>query len=394
MAAAVNLIRDARVFFTTNLVGNKVSQAGNAAPAQPLFEATNTWEIQVLDGLSFSQSTGTETVTMNESGTAPVRGQRVYNTTLDPVDFSFSTYVRPAKIGTASSSEERFLWNALSSFAAIGDTGAGWVDGTDAGTDYAEVNFDNSNKNQLQQFGLIIAVKGSTIVLNGCSMEGVTLDFGIDSIATLQWSGRALTMETRDPIEFGTVTGTSQAITSGGLGTGAATYKVTDCAYLANKLSVSSISYTPVDGSPVTYDLPITGGSLQIANNLTYLTPSVVGAVNTPIASFTGSRTFTGSLTAYLRASGTTGETGDLLADLLSDAGKLDRPIGNVTVNVGGSPDVANTPHIVINAPTAVLQIPTVNTDQVVGITFGFTPQGSDGIDSTDELIVKYSHPE
>jgi len=77
---ALNLARDAKVYLSTVNTG---------------WTPLNTWEIKVLDGFSFSQSTSTQEVTLNEAGAAPNRGQKVFNTALDPVDFSFSTYVRP-----------------------------------------------------------------------------------------------------------------------------------------------------------------------------------------------------------------------------------------------------------------------------------------------------------
>ena len=111
---ALNLIRNSRVFFTLNLNSQGVVQATG-------FNPTNTWEIQVLDGFSFSQNTNTETVTLNEAGAAPVRGQRSFNTSLAPVDFSFSTYLRPCK-STNVKAEESVLWNAFSSAGFIGFT--------------------------------------------------------------------------------------------------------------------------------------------------------------------------------------------------------------------------------------------------------------------------------
>ena len=77
---AVNLLRNTKVFFTTNLDSDfKVRDTGTA------FTAENTFEIQVLDGFSFSQNTTTETVELNEAGATPNRGQRAFNTALDPV---------------------------------------------------------------------------------------------------------------------------------------------------------------------------------------------------------------------------------------------------------------------------------------------------------------------
>lgn len=108
-----NLVRNSRVFFTTNVNAFGVVQTTGLTP-------TNTYEIQVLDGFSFSQNTQNETVTLNEAGEAPVRGQRSFNTSLDPVDFSFSTYMRPRVEGALVTCEESVLWNAIAGKGAIG----------------------------------------------------------------------------------------------------------------------------------------------------------------------------------------------------------------------------------------------------------------------------------
>lgn len=389
MAAKVNLIRDARVFFTTNVnaTTGKVS-TGAGTTADPAFSITNLFEIQPLDGLTFSQSTGTETVTMNEAGESPVRGQRVYNTSLEPANFSFSTYLRPAIIGTATDCEEAMLWNALASDKAIGESGDAWTPGT-PGTTKAELVFTNSDRNQLQKFGIIICMKGNTIVMNNCCLESATIDFGIDAIATVAWAGMATEIEYRNPVVFGAVTNGSQAITSGGLGSSAAArFKITDGKYLANKLSVAKITY-----NATVYTIPITGGSIGVTNNTTYLTPATVGVVNKPLTSFTGARAFTGNLTAYLRASGDTGETGDLVKALSDAAVSTDQLVANIEVSMGAAATSTTAPHVVFTAPTALLSIPDVNTDQIVGVTLNFTPHGSTDITDTNELNIKYFHP-
>jgi hypothetical protein len=381
MVAAVNLIRDARVFFTTNVDGDgKIRTTGTA------HSATTTFEIQVLDGLSFSQSSGSETVSINEAGTAPVRGQRSYNTTVEAGDWSFSTYLRPHLDAAVVSAEEKYLWNALTAVDPIGGTNPGWTDGDMSVPTLAQTVFTHSNKLQLQKFGVIIAMKGNTYLLHNCAIESVSVDFGIDQIATAAWSGKCTEIEQVSAITFGTITGSdpdkTQAIT-GGLGAGAVAYKVIDCSYLANKLSVATVDF----GGTI-YTLPITGGNITVNNNLTYLIPSVVGAVNKPITYFTGTRTFSGSLTAYLRFSADTGETGDLFSAISTAAATNDRPTGSVSVKLGGSTGT----YVELLSAYAKLQVPNVTTDQVVGASFDFMPEGQTGLDSTNELVVKYSH--
>ena len=109
MASKINLSRNTLVYFTTNVnAAGEVVDSGSSA--------TNTFQIQVLDGYSFSQATTQSTIQISEAGDAPSRGQRAFNTALNPVDFTFSTYIRPVlTTGTAGpvTAAEKVLWNAL-----------------------------------------------------------------------------------------------------------------------------------------------------------------------------------------------------------------------------------------------------------------------------------------
>ena len=92
-----NLLRNSRVFFTTAVPTSGAQIGIVGGTGAPTIDNTNTREIQVLDGFGFSQNTTSETVTLNETGAVPVRGQRTFNTQLDPVDFNMTTYIRPFK---------------------------------------------------------------------------------------------------------------------------------------------------------------------------------------------------------------------------------------------------------------------------------------------------------
>jgi hypothetical protein len=206
-----NLIRNARMFFTTNV--NTETGVVKATG----FTKTNTKEIQVLDGLSFSQNTTAETVTINEAGDSPTRGQRNFNTALDPVELSFSTYMRPyfkegATVNTAYDSddtveaEEDVLWNA---FAAgyvngtselIGGATAAWTKTVGAALTepHSDLSFQFSNKNQLQKFGVIIVLDSTSYVIDNCVLDQASIDFGIDAIATIAWTARGSVIRAAD----------------------------------------------------------------------------------------------------------------------------------------------------------------------------------------------------
>jgi hypothetical protein len=374
---ALNLIRNSRVFFTTNVNGTTgVVNTLN-------LNNSNTFEIQVLDGFSFSQNTTAETVTLNEAGSAPVRGQRSFNTALDPVEFSMSTYIRPKLNATPTPdvviAEERWLWNAFAGTGAIGATGAGWTTGETSSV----VAFTNSNAHQLQKFGMVIKVDNAAYVIDNCAMDQATIDFGIDAIATIAWTGRGTAIRRFDSLTLG-VSGSD--VSFSGDFTGTALAKDTTAPYIANKLSTVAL-VSGIGGGGTSYTVPITGGSITFANNLTYLTPANLGVLNVPITYFTGTRAISGNLTAYLRSGGSN-DTSDLLAALL--AASIE-PGYSVTVNLGGT--TGN--RVEIAMPAAVLQIPTVNTEQVVSTTINFTAQGKAStaaydIEAANEATITY----
>lgn len=374
---AFNLLRNSRVFFTTNVNTSGIVQATGFSP-------TNTFEIQVLDGFSFSQNTTSDTVTLNEAGSAPIRGQRSFNTALEPVDFSMSTYIRPKVNTTVISCEERVLWNALAGVDAIGGTNPAWTDGSTTGPVAAQADFAYSNVHQLQKFGLLVVIDAVCYVIDNAALDQATVDFGIDAIAMVAWTGKGTALR---QIEGATATEGATVTLANGL-TGTAKGKDTAAKYITNKLSTVELEAN-ISGGGTAYTIAITGGSITIANNLTYLTPANLGTVNTPIGYFTGTRAVSGSLTAYLRTGSGTSAT--LLNDMLASAATADETKYMLNVSLGGA---SNATRVDLEMNGAMLTIPTVSTEQVISTTINFTAQGYTGaeydLEQTNELVVKY----
>ena len=475
-----NLVRNSRVFFTTNVNTN----TGDILTTG--LSATNTFEIQVQDGFTFGQATESETITLSEAGPTPARGQRAFNKALNPVDFSFSTYIRPKLSATLVVAEEKYLWNALmgdvgigmagnltssgvtnitrasttaavatingtamGSLPVIGDTytvkgatgsfanefnapmvisstAVGAVVGTylaapstAAGTtctaaaalQYVKsawsehisstgaaanslVTTANSNKNQLQPFGMIFIVDGITYLVNNCALDQASIDFGLDAIASIAWSGKGTTLKQAAAV---TIDNTTPALPSftGGL-TGTATGKDTTAAYITNKLSAVTLQTNIAGtGTSTSYTVALTGGQITFANNLSYLTPANLGSVNTPIGYFTGTRAISGNLTAYLR--GITLGTGQLLSDILASSATNTETKYRLQVSIGGNSAATR---VEIEMDGAQLSVPAIEVQQVVSTTINFTSQGvtaitAAGVGSYDitqpnELSVRY----
>lgn len=369
---AVNLIRNSKVYFTTSLNSDGTVNFANCT-------ASNTFELQVLDGMSFSQNTTTETITLNEAGATPSRGQRSFNTAIEPVEFSFSTYIRPNFVeGGATDSltaEESVLWNALMGVNAIGGGGA-WTATAAANTPSAVATYTktNSNVHQLQKFALIINVDGIQYTITNAVLNTATIDFGIDAIATVQWAGNGATL-----VQSETVTAFTHLA------------KVTTAKFLANKLSVLTLT-KGISGSQTTsYNVPITGGQIVLSNNVTYLTPQNLGVVNKPATYFTGTRSVTGNVTAYLRAgTGGTNYTAELMADLLAATSTAADNAYQLQLSIGGSTGT----RVAIAVPAAMLSIPTIATEQVISTTVNFTGQSYTGtsydIEEANETSITY----
>jgi hypothetical protein len=291
-----------------------------------------------------------------------------------------STYIRPADGGANITAEEGVLWNALLGTVAVGSAGAAWTESTTSATVVAT----NSNSHQLQKFGLIIVIDGVSYIIDNCALDSATIDFGLDAIAMIAWAGKGAIL--RQVAGLTATTGTT--VTFGNGITGTAKGKNTTAPFIANKLSTLSIT-KEIDGTGKAFNVALTGGSLTIANNLTYLTPANLGVVNRPFTYFTGTRAISGSINAYLRAGAT--NTAGLLSDMLAGSTTDVDPAFAIEINIGGA---ANATRVAFDMPATVLTIPTVATEQVISTTINFTAQGSAtgafDIGAANELEVRY----
>jgi hypothetical protein len=450
---ALNLARNSRVFFTTNVdSAGKIQSSG--------FASTNLYELQVLDGFTFSQNTTQDTVTLSEAGGNPVRGQRSFNTALAPADFSMSTYIRPYNATSSITAEESVLWNALLDSDAIStantitvtgasgatyafSSGKGTVTITGTGMTYTGVAVGNtvvigglsggatgdpqilnaaakitglsatsitldlvapkakgasissitvgtlkfyksawapvastwsyastggSDLNQLQTFGMIFAVDNVVYTLDNCAMTQVSIDFGLDGIATAAWSGQG-TQLNESSIALATLTA-------------AATAKQTAAPFITNKLSTASLTLKNDIGTggnkaaaDTAYAVALTGGNITINNNINYITPANLATVNVAQTYYTGTRAITGTLNAYLKTGTGVGGTGQLLKDMLANitASNAIEPMFALTLAIGGS---SNSTRVELDMQSVTLAVPTVDVQQVISTAINFTAQG------------------
>jgi hypothetical protein len=349
------------------------------------------WLVPVLDGFSFSQNINTTEITLNEAGTTSRRSRLLFNDSLAPIEWSFATYARPFVsngtvyvVGTVRCVEE-VLWGMFSGANNYVDGTGVWAGAIgnpivhSASPQLTTINLDSSNISAMPAvfniyFSLSDGLGIQTVYkVTQAVVNSVTIDFDIDGLATFTWSGFGAALVDQ--------TGFSPDIPAGYYTEGT----TSTSAFIRNRLS--DVTLTRTDVSPTqAYTLVLTGGSITLENNLTYLTPEELGIVNAPLGNVTGPRSITGNLTAYLDTA--TNGTADLLADLAADTTTV-RNVFDMSIFVGGN--ASGTPNIEFSMPTAHLIIPVITVEDVLSVDVGFDAQVQDGnVDNTNEATIIY----
>ncbi len=358
-----------------------------------LVDGALTWELPVLNGYSFNQTTNTSEITLSEAadstGTSR-RGKAMFNDSLAPAEWSFDTYVRPIIAGTVHAAIEEVLWanfvaNAVPT-AGIDPAPESYLPAgtvTRTGTASMEIGFGNSNVLNLGIFDLVFVLganrqpdanyeaDGETTIyrVNNCSINEVGITFDLDGISTLSWSGMGSRVKEEVPA-FDASAAIRRGIDSSNT-------------FIRNKLTAIDLVRTD-DASNKAYAITLTGGSITFSNNMSYLTPEVLGRVNTPLGHITGARSISGSFTAYL--DNKTNGTMDLFEDMSNATNKINNAF-TLDIYVGGkaSANMPVAPGVQFKFPNVQLEMPTHSLDDVVGVEVAFTALPST-ISAADEV--------
>ena len=405
------------------------------------YDSNNTalYELPVLDGYSFSQATNTSEVTLSEAANSSgysKRGRAMFTDSFAPAEWSFSTYIRPttSDSGNAAASNQHAgaskkfavegpLWAAMSANTydnAIAGSGGGKVFDSAAATYEPNVfDFQNSNQVALGVFDLFFvlgAAKDSTTGLYETGQDGVTVyklancsvgsasvDFDIEGIAQVAWSGQGQTIEEAVAINTGT---SSANLADGSTGQAAETTKglinegiSATNNYIRNKLTDLVISYDASEttgtkgllgSSDTTYSVTLTGGNITIENNLTYLTPETLGSVNLPLGHVMGTRSVSGNFTCYLND--TSEGSLQLFEDLQESRGVITNAF-DLSFAMGGS---SSTPKVTFDLDKCHLELPTHSIEDVISVDVNFHALPSDlssgtATSATNEVKVSYT---
>ena len=378
------------------------------------------YEIPVLDGFSFSQATNTSEITLNEaadgSNLRSKRGRAMFNDSFAPAEWSFSTYMRPTTSANANAyvsnghagTSKKFavegpLWGAMSATTynlATGGTGAPTASSWEPNV----FNFENSNMVALGVFDLFFvlgaandatvsqydtAADGNVTIykIADCSVGSASIDFDIDGLAQVAWSGQGAIISEQAALDTTTDGETKMGLINEGV--------TSTSNFVRQKLTSMTATYDVSEsvgesiGSDSTYLLTLTGGNITIENNLSYLTPETLGVVNQPLGHVMGTRSISGNFTCYLNT--VDQGSAELFEDLLEGTSTITNAF-DLDFSIGGA---GQTPRIDVSIPKAHLELPTHSIEDVISLDVNFHGLPKDISDSAiasgeSEVVVTY----
>lgn len=344
-----------------------------------LKQGANIWEIPVLNGYSFTQTTNSSTITISEmsncsGGGTSRRGQRVFNDSLSPAEWSFDVYVRPALV-TGSPNKmfavEEALWANMAAVNAYTAGTTSWAAGVTRTATEVDFDFADSNTTLLGTFELYFVLGASKVSglnyttsenttiyrITECVVNEATINFEIDGIAMISWSGMGKQITELASFDASTAIRTGLSSNSN---------------MIRNRLTCLDLTTNGSNGFAAAYDITLTGGSITISNNISFVTPETIGTVNVPLGHITGTRSVSGNFTCYLDEK--TNSSIDLMEDLLNATGVVTNKFG-AKFYVGGKAgaDTPVGPGILFDLPNCHLEIPSINNDDVIAVEVNFT---------------------
>jgi hypothetical protein len=402
--ASLNLQRNSEVFLSTVDILN-----GAAVTAMT---PENTWKLEVLAGFAMTSSAATQDITSLESGTNPDRSQQRFNTAINPVDWNFQVYLRPTGVQTGATAggtgagttqtgnvkpvADWFMWQALVSNTAPADgttEQSVWADGKLQTTNVAAGTGSHSTRSNFataQENHLYFKLDNVIYQVSNATVNGVTVDAGIEEIATTTWSGFGTTMKelTGNPRDvavsvFGGTLNNGSSVTANSNvseATVTAAYhafnqmnvagSIATNSFIKNRLSAIEFHHQPsAGGADVKFTFPVTALSFDYNNNITYLTPEELAALNEPIGQFTGTRAITGSATMYLRSGDE--ESAGFLRNIANDSRTASAQTSNANLVIGGT----TAPYVAFQLDAVQFEFPTIGVEDVISMTVNFVGQ-------------------
>ena len=247
------------------------------------------------------------------------------------------------------------------------------------------IDFSNSNVARASEnFELIFQIEEgdkpaaagrfSTYTITKPVITECTIDFDLEGLATYTWTGQGATLvnlEGQNGISATLGTTINEALDSAN--------------FIQNKLSSVVIDPSGLNNN-TNYEVVLTGGSITLSNNVTYLTPDEISRVNNPFTHFLGALGVSGNITAYVEKGAN--KSSDLFRDLSESTNRTQDV--DLAITIGSTASE----HVIFNIDNAHLELPTTNIEDVISVDIPFVGLSSNiSTANIPSLSVVYTVP-
>lgn len=403
--ASLNLQRNSEVFFST------VDLINGAAVTS--MTPQNTWKLEVLSGFAATSSAATQDITSLESGITPDRSQQRFNTAINPVDWNLQVYMRPTGAVTGAASggtsggtnasgnvkplADWFMWQALVSntkaSSGTADQSVWASTGKLSTVNVAAATGSHSTRSNFavaQENHMYFKLDNLIYQVSNATVNESSVDAGIEEIAMTTWTGFGTTMKELTGVPRNNAVSVFGGILNSG-STALANSNVSELtataafhpfnqmnvagsigtnSFIKNRLSAINFHHAATaGGADVAYTFPVTALSINYNNNITYLTPEELAALNQPIGQFVGSRAVTGSATMYLRAGDNDSAT--FLRNISEDTRTNSAQSANANLIIGGT----TAPYVAFQLDACQFEFPQTAIEDVITVSVNFVAQ-------------------
>lgn len=305
------------------------------------FNSTNTRMFRALRGIEFNVPSGITNHRRSSMSTKQTRNTTPYTQTIGRVTFSIPIYYRPYRSAGLVDCVERYFWESF----------AGSLDAVEDSASDFRIVFDQSRVVQLPEVQIFLQYDNKMYKFENAAVGSFATDLDIRQISRT------------------VVRGTASHLVEVDIADSPAADTVTNLPGLdLEDVSINRYSVLQLQHEGSNYDLPITGGSLRLDNNISVNSRPKVGSPTMHGAYYTGALTAEGFLRCYLK-NGTNRSSDFLLQRLLDIRGEeFQEVFSNCNIILGGNQDTS----IEYVLGETLFNIPNFSNTNVVSLTFQF----------------------
>lgn len=395
----LQLQRNSEVFYSS--VDLQSATADAMTPA-------NTWKIDILSGFALSADASTRDISHTQHGQLVDRSNYSYTVSRNPVDWNFTSYLRCTGAersavaggtsqysnasGNVKPTADWFMWQALISNTAPAATAeqSVWTSQgqiTTAATTSGIGTHASTSASVVRPEGLLYFKLDNIVYrVSNAIVNSATLSAGIDSIVTVDWSGKGstvveLTDEARDraiSVFGGTLNSGATAVANANSAILSRAYSyhpygsmnvsgvISTAPYLKNRLSAIELSY-----KSNSYAFPVTAFSLEYNNNVSYIDRDRLGLVNNVVTGYSTSRRVSGSISMYLRSGDNA--SAQFLREISSSEELSTANSATAIIYIGGK----TAPYVSAYMPAVHFSYPVISTENIINLSTNYTAQES-----------------